>query len=430
MKDRAGHLERDAAASWSRKRKRCAAFAIALACSLPVSAWAQAATAVSIDRAAAQRLGALEGPAIQLARAPVSATDQLAETTGFLLRPPTATVSAGYRAGSITPGAELSVLALQEIPLRAVGAARRDVAQALHDVASTDVARARVDGAARGALAWIAALEATEIVRVREDGLKQAESLAGTTRKRVDAGAAMPYEGALAEAELGDARAAVLDAEGMKVEAFAELRFAVGLAPQQPIDVRGDLYAGPVESTSSTPTAPSVDLAMARMRAAEADEQLTHAALGPSFGIGAEYVREGTGDQIGMGVVSLPLPLFDAARFDAVRQRAAVDSARAYISQARASIERDRAVAAHDREHWRSVRDTLEHESLSATEDAVRLARLQYESGLRDVTVVLLARQRLAAVLESLAHAAAEMQRAEIRYERAMGTLSVEGATR
>ena len=68
MMDCAGYREWNAVASRLPKVGRCAAFAIALACSMPVRAWAQAATSISIDRTTAQRLGALEGPAIQLAR--------------------------------------------------------------------------------------------------------------------------------------------------------------------------------------------------------------------------------------------------------------------------------------------------------------------------------------------------------------------------
>ena len=145
------------------------------------------------------------------------------------------------------------------------------------------------------------------------------------------------------------------------------------------------------------------------------------------MGFGASYVREGTGNQVALGIASFPLPFLDPARFEASRQHAAATVASAQVDRTRAELARDRAVAAHEREHWREVRDALRTGTLAPTEEALRLVRAQYEAGSRDVTVVLIARQRLAATRESLAHAAAEVQRADIRFARAVGTLKYGG---
>jgi outer membrane protein TolC len=377
-----------------------------------------------IDREEAERLGALRGPGVPLAEAPRAGVVEAGDATMSFARPPIATLSAGYRGGAIAPGPEVVATVMQEIPLRSVGGARREVAGALRDAVNSDVARARLDGAARGALAWVGAVEAGEIARLRRDALTQAEALVDTTHKRVDAGAALPFERALSDAELAAARAALLDGEGMETEALSELRFALGLEPRARVEIRGELYASddpaPVAPAGSHP---AIEVALARARAAGADAQLVSSLLGPSIGVGVQYVREGTGDQIALAVVSFPVPSFDAARFDAARQRANASTALAEAEYARAGIARDRALAEHDRAHWREVRAALQG-ALAATEEALRLARAQYEAGAHDVTIVLLARQRLAATRESLAHAAAEVQRADVRYGRAVGSLA------
>jgi outer membrane protein TolC len=388
---------------------------------------------VEVDRDDAARIASQRGPGVALAESPRAAIAETGHSAYALPRAPTATVSAGYRGGSFTPGPEIVVTVMQDVSLRSLGGARSAVADALHEVVETDVARARLESATRGALAWVGACEAREIFRLRSEGLAQAQALADTTRKRVDAGAALPYERALAEAELGAARASVLDAEGVEVEALAELRFALGMSPADTVAVRGDLYASdaiaedaraPIDGGAPHP---AVDLARARARAATEETRLASATLGPTMGFGASYVREGTGNQVALGIVSFPIPFLDPARFESSRQHAAAIVASAQVDRTRAELARDRAVAAHEREHWREVRDALRTGTLAPTEEALRLVRAQYEAGSRDVTVVLIARQRLAATRESLAHAAAEVQRADIRFARAVGTLKYGG---
>ena len=151
--------------------------------------------------------------------------------------------------------------------------------------------------------------------------------------------------------------------------------------------------------------------------------------LAPSIGIGASYLREGTGDQIVTGIVSVPLPIVSPGAFEAARQRAYEDTATAMVARARAEVARDVRLALHDREHWREVRDALRSQALQPMREALRLARVQYDVGTHDVSFVLLARQRLVATEEQLARVAAEVQRADIRLGRATGRLMEGGAS-
>jgi outer membrane protein TolC len=399
-------------------------------------AGAPTAPAAGVTRAQALRLGATQGPGVEVATAPRGAAREAGERATAFPRPPTLQLTAGYRSGSLTPGAELGAQVMQELSLHGLGAARRDAAGALAHVIEADTERARLDAAARAAYAWIGALEAHEVLRLRTDALGQSEAILATTRARVQSGVGLPFELAMARGDVGAARASMLDAEGVQVEALAELRFALGLSPTLAIAADGDLYASderPVDEAVAVRAAeekhPALRLAGARARLAKEEVRLTAATLAPGIGLGGAYLREGTGDQIITGVVSFPIPLVNPAAYEAARQRANEDVANAQIARTRAEVQRDVRLALHDREHWREVRGALREQALEPMKEALRLARVQYEVGTHDVSTVLLARQRLVATEEQLARVAAEVQRADVRLARATGALLVGGAS-
>lgn len=399
---------------------------------LVVAAAAQeSSTPLLVELGDATRLGALRGPGVRVAEAPHDAIIEAQAASFGFLRPPSVTLSAGYRAGALTPGPEVAASVLQDFALRPLGDARARSADAMHLAWKADVTRARLEAAARAALAWAGASETQELVRLRHAALEQAKALAFVVRARVGAGVALPHERALADAEVGAAEAAVLDAEGLQVEALAELRFALGLDPAAAVEAAGDLYVtddSPIDDVAAVRAAqerhPAVLTAMGRQSVAAAEVEVTSAVLGPTVGIGASYVHEGTGDHVALGIVSFPIPFVDPAAFDAARQRATARVAEAQVERVRAEVARDVRLAIHDRQHWRQVRDALKDGALAPTTEALRLARAQYEAGASDVTPVLIARQKLVSTQEWLAHAAAEVQRADIRFASASGTLS------
>jgi cobalt-zinc-cadmium efflux system outer membrane protein len=383
-----------------------------------------------IARREALLLGAKRGPGVALAQAPRTAVVTLGQRASALLRPPVVTLGGGYRAGSLTPGAELSVSLAQEVPLSGVGGARSELAKSFARSVETDAKRAQLEAAARAALAWIDALFARELLRLREEGRNQANIISKITASRVEAGVAAPHELALARGEAAAAHASVLDAEGMQVEALAELRFAVGVAPSEGVIPDGDLYQSDERSVdddsavrAALTQSPTIMLAVARAEQAQGETQLTSAVLGPSLSLGASYVREGTGDKVFLGFIGFPIPLIDAAGFETSRQRAAQKTAEAQVELTRAEIARDIRLALHDRHHWREVRDALQNGALAAYGEAFSSARTQYEVGTAEIGTVILARQRLLGAQERLAEVAARVQRADIALARATGSL-------
>jgi outer membrane protein, heavy metal efflux system len=390
-------------------------------------------TPVKIDRAAALRLGAEHGPGVGVAAAPRSATREARSAASRLTRPPVLTLLGGYRnpqssGGSNLSGPELGVTVSQEVPWRGVGARRAEVADAWGTLVVENTRRARLDAATRAALGWVSCLEAAEILRLRRAAEQQAQLVLRTSEARFHSGAGMPFDVALAKADSATALAAVLDAEGLQVEAHAELRLALGLPASAALEVEGDLFANddspaPSSLASATPDAATLTVARARVELSRRETALANAALGPTFTVGASFLREGTGNTIVTGFLGLPLPVIAPAAFDVARQRGVEQVAEAELAQAGAEAEKALSLATHEREHWRDVRAALQGSALQAVHDALRIALAGYEAGTQDVSSVVLARQRVIATEEQLAHVAAAVKRADIRFARLTGAL-------
>jgi cobalt-zinc-cadmium efflux system outer membrane protein len=375
----------------------------------------------------AAQLGAAQGREVAVARAPRSAAADVRRAADHVLTTlPRATLTAGARRTVTGTGLEIGVTVLQDIPLGGVGGARRGVAEALGRVVEADVDRARLDAAARAANGWINLAEADRVLGLRQRSLDHAAGVARTVAARVTSGVAEPLELALARGDEATARASVLDAEGLRFEASMELAFALGLPAGSAVEPAGTLADIPdvtLDEAELTRRAerdhPLVKLAEARRGAAQRDADLSAAAGIPALGVGAAYVREGGGDQVWTGILSVPLPLSRTWAFDAARQRAVADTAGAHIALARAELGREIRTALHEREHTREVHDALATGALPPMREALRLSEAQLAAGTLDVTRVLLARQRLLAAEELVARGLADVRRADVRLLRA-----------
>jgi outer membrane protein TolC len=379
----------------------------------------------------ATQLGASLGREVAVAKAPrgAAADARRAADTVFTTYP-RATVQVGDRRGPLAAGVEVGVTVLQDIPLGGVGSARRGVADALGRVVDADVERARLDAAARAALAWIGLAEADRVLALRQRGLEHATVALRAASARVSSGVAEPLEVSLARGDEAAARASVLEAEGLRFEAAMELAFAAGLPAGSAVEAAGGLGDGgdtPVDEAALIRRAerdhPLVKLAEARQAAAHRDVDLAGASGLPSIGVGASYLREGSGDQVWSGIVSVPIPLGRPWAFEAARQRLAAETASAQIALARAELAREIRTALHEREHTREVHDALERGALGPMREALRLAEAQLTAGTLDVTRVIFARQRLVATEEMVARSLADVRRADVRLSRAAGTL-------
>lgn len=379
---------------------------------------ARAGEPISLREAVAR--GAERGPGIEVAHAPAPALDDADHAAGKLLvTPPQLSLMAGPRwYGGVTP--ELQTMLTVPVHLGDVRGARAGVVHGQRVLLAKDVARAREDAALRAAIAWSRGVEVKEIIRLRRLSLEQAQGLADVAKKRASAGVSVPSELAMAQGDLGVARAALVEAEGQLFEATAELRVALGRAPDADLDPVGDLYAEGVRQQVLAPRGAearnsALQVLIARQESAKAETSLVSATLAPNLGVGVSYTREGTGDSILLGVLTLPIPVADPAAFERARARAEEDRATAQVQRAKAELGAQVALSLHEIEHLREVRTMLETNAIPPLREALRLAKVQVDTGTADVAVALLARQRLLGAEETLARSCAEVWRADFK---------------
>jgi outer membrane protein TolC len=389
-------------------------------------AGAEAPAELVVSRATALKLGVEHGPAVREARAPTAATTTIRDASNKLLPyAPRLSAFAGRRTGDFGQGLEIGGSATQDLSVHGLGGARREVAAAIERAMLGELDRARLFGAANALLAWLDVLEAQELLRLRSTARVEAEEIARVANARVDRGVAMPAEASLAAAEVGAAVLGERDAEGLLVMARGALKLAIGVPQTTAVTASGELpmsddLVGPPPARREHPV---LAAARAETDLARADAKLTGAHMAPPVSVGVSYTREGTGEQLLAGTLTVPLPFLDATGFDAARQQASVLSAEARVMRRRDEIAHDIALAAHEREHTREVRDTLSARVLVPLREAVRLARAGYQAGTQDATGFLLLRQRLVTAEERLAIAAADVKRADVRDAVARGSL-------
>ena len=375
--------------------------------------------------------GVTRGPAIIEASRNREAASQFARHPGSSLPSvPQATILAGARSPYNLPvGPEIVLTVQQEVSLRGLGAARARAADWAARVASSEVDRARLEGAATAALAWIDLLESQGLLRLRTSVAEDAARLARIAEIRVASGVATAVERSLAQAEVGAAQLAILDGEGRATQARLTLSHATGTSMEVMLQADGELEhaAEPrldaravVESIGRQPV---IRAAEARAGQAAAEGSVAHAIFGPTFSFGASAWREGSGDHAAAAIVSVPLPFFDPARHDLARQAVVATAASSHAVRLRGELERETRLALHERDHTREVQAQLRDGVVMPLRNAVRTAIMAYAAGTNDLGVVLLTRRSALAAEEHLLVAAADVWRADIRLAALAGTL-------
>lgn len=386
-----------------------------------------------VTRRDALRTGFRQGPDVAVASAPKGAVAEMRRKANpAVVQPATASMYGGYRWGMLGAGVEINANVVQTFSWTPLGRSRERSADALGALTDRSIDQARLIAGERALVAWVDLLEADAVHDLRVKSREAAVKLQKIARTRVDVGTGEPTEAALADGELGAAAAAELQAEGFVTEARLALRFALGMPPEGAIEAQGDLFAiAPIEGTGGGPLAergthPTVARAQAEALLAERDARLARANASPSFGVGATYQREGTSDQVVMGGVVLPLPFGDFGGYAEARQRAEADRLTRQVDRVKLELDQNRALYLHEREHSRATYAALVAGASKPYREALRLATLRYEKGPGDLATVLVAFERSVRAEETLVMAAADVQRADIRWASSTGALMEE----
>ena len=382
---------------------------------------AREAEYLTLERALLE--AASKHPRLRVTEASRRSTEQAVEAAGAGLRQvPQFQAQLGPRISGGQAFTDVTLSLSQSLPTSNLGRAQKELAHAEQGVLAAELQQAKLEAAFDAGQSYVDLALAEELLDLRSEAAREMEATNRLTNARVQTGEADPGEAALASSEWSVARAAVLAAEDDHYRAAARLAYATGRPSSSRVEVAerlSELFMQAIQDDGTSASAKQGNhpaLLAARQVSAASDKlvELTAASQVPTFALGVQYEREGTGDQIVSGVVSVPVPLFRPWRFGELRQRAVADRDRATIDLVRRQLGQAVQDASHELSHAKARLQLLEQEALPASGEAVRIARAKYESGETDLLRLSLARRAHLATRERVADARASFARAQL----------------
>lgn len=334
---------------------------------------------------------------------------------------PTVGLQPGVRTNALGTGPELIGVLSQSFNVAGSAGARREALarETAQDLGHAQLAAHRTRLSV--AQAWLAAWSARGVLEEAQRELEAARELGARFERAAKSGAVTRADLAAIRAWVAEAHLAVLAAEGARFEAGVRLNQALGLDASAPAEVTSALPAFPadeaalVRSLDAADQAPEARLA-AQTRAAEEARLAEHrASNGTWLQLGATGGREGLGDVVVLGTVSVTLPTFNHGEREAAPLEAAIARAEGERAAAIASARAARVLATHELEHTREVLEVVERELVPAHEEAAAGTQRRMEEGESTSQEWLLARRALLAAKSRLVAARADHALARFR---------------
>lgn len=366
-----------------------AATPLALAAALLCAAAAYAAESLELTLEQALERARSRAPAALAAQERVDeARGALLAASPLLRDNPVVEGSFGPRTPLAGPGARSYDLELglsQTVELGGKRGARLAVAHA--QVARAEAEREAALRAHLGAVAerFLGALHARARVELGEARLQTARTLRSATERRLAAGESAALEANAARIEAVEAEAELLAARADEAALLNALRGLLGVARGDALVLRGtlrDVVLAADTDVLEGPTAapPGVRAREAELAEAQGERRVGTSAAWPDVGLGVRYERE-EGDQVVLGVLSVPLPVFE--RGQGARASAAARARRAAVELDAARATADLEVASV-RERYARTREAAalyEREALPALTENERLVQRALEVG-------------------------------------------------
>ncbi|OQX67520.1 MAG: hypothetical protein B6A08_14995 [Sorangiineae bacterium NIC37A_2] len=365
------------------------------------------------------------GPEVLVALAPRASLLRAEQTAApTLLQPPSLSAQLGPRFLDDRIAPEFIVGISQPLSLSRQGALQKQVAKGELRLQEESLRLEKIAAAMAAGNAWLDLALTHNLLELRRASLDEAEKLRRLAETRVRLGQADPLELAVARAEAARSRALLLEAEGAHFAASADLSLALGLEAAR---VESDGGLPPPPPWNEGKRAEEERWTEARLLAEEslagARAKLARAQQSPGLSVGVQYQREGTGEQVLTGTLTMPLFDFKPGRYQEALLLAEQDklSQAAKGQRQKAKVERDRA--AHEEAHAQVLFELLSKEALPAARQAVKIVTAKYELGEVDISRVALHRQQLLTLEENAAVALAAVHRAVLGRLKATGLL-------
>lgn len=369
-------------------------------------------------------------PLLEAARARIGeAEGDLAQASILLIRNPRLSLSAGPRflsgpGGGSEIDAEVGLQQRLEIGgQRRHRVERATALQSASQAQSADVDRVVTQSVA---LVFFEVLGAANELELTEENAKLAERLYEIARSRVSSGASAPLEENTARIRRADATRKLVQAEARLRSAEFRLATTLGLSSAVAVHARGDLP----ESASLPPLGellavasenhPRLLAARSSVDASQSDAALADAEAWPDLTLGASYSRDERDDVV-MGGVTIPIPVFNRNQGDRVRAKAAVRRTAALARSIGLEIESEiRRSYANYEAALRSL-EAFDADVLRSQDENLELIEAMFQAGkIRYVDVVLLQREVIEGRLGYL-NARLELARAEVATRSAAG---------
>lgn len=369
-------------------------------------------------------------PLLEAARARIGeAEGDLTQASILLVRNPRLSLSAGPRfLSGPGGGSELDAQVGLQQRLEIGGQRRHRVERAKALQSASQAQAADVDRVVTQsvALVFFEVLGAANELELTEENAKLAESLYEIARSRVSAGAAAPLEENTARIRRADATRMLVQAEARLRSAEFRLATTLGLSSAETVHAQGELP----ESASLPPLGrllaaasenhPRLLAARSTVDASQSDSALADAEAWPDLTLGASYSREERDDVV-MGGVTIPIPVFNRNQGERVRAKAAARRTAAVARSLQLEIESEiRRSYANYEAATRSLA-SFDADVLRSQDENLELIEAMFQAGkIRYVDVILLQREVIEGRLGYL-NARLELARAEVATRSAAG---------
>ncbi|MBP9085079.1 MAG: TolC family protein [Kofleriaceae bacterium] len=331
---------------------------------------------------------AAQSPQVLQERAAAALLRDAQRTSPSLDANPTVTIAAGPRiAPSAERGFEGTLSISQSLSLTGAARLRRDALTAeatwLSAQADSELLRRRLAIAER----WLSLREAEEQFELSVRAVGNESEFVTLVARLAVGGERTKADVAAGEARLAQALVQQLRAEGMVVDARAQLIAELGVTADEPLVTSGAApevalptaaqQATMIAAAQTLPAVQSKKLA-ARSYALQALEE--RAARGMRLNVGVDASRDALGAYVVRGVVGIPLPLFDVAQRESASRRAASLRADAEAADAEVRARTMLSTVVHEVEHSEEVFAALRNRLVPAAERAVAMRDKQLQA--------------------------------------------------
>ncbi|MBK8482451.1 MAG: TolC family protein [Proteobacteria bacterium] len=318
---------------------------------------------------------------------------------------PEVSVAAGPRFGLAGTGVDVDVALMQQIQIAGERGLRLDAADRFRDLTNAEIEQIRWAVHCEVHAAFHRALVERERGRLAERVVAFQEEVLRVVERQISAGETAALSLRLAQAEVAQARQVLVGAQQALLASRIRLAQLAGWPASRPPNPAGSVDAPrdppPQERLIAVAQQrlPSLRAGGARVREAEARVSLADREAWPRPSLGVQYRREGNPTDEGaynvvMGVVSIPIPIFQTNQAERARARADVTVAEAELAATRTLLEgqiaeaRSEVIAAAQRTRAYGT------EILPRFEENLTLLRRSFELGEIDILALSTGRER------------------------------------